>query len=58
MPVKTSEHTKQLRIPSLKLTTHWKLERWAKDMELDKIEAAEKILEDFLKKIKLTEVEA
>jgi hypothetical protein len=49
----TPGRTKMLVLRTLSLSNHWKLETWAKDMHLGKEEAAEKILQDFLKKVKL-----
>lgn len=49
----TTPRTKQLLLRDLSLTDHWRLEIWSRDNELGKEEAAEKILADFLKKIKL-----
>ena len=49
----TEPRTKMLVLRTLSLTNHWKLETWGKDMNLGKEQAAEKILHDFLKKVKL-----
>lgn len=58
MPLKVNpERTRILKIPT-KLSNHWRLEQWAKDMDLGKIEAAEKIINDFLKKNVKLEVDA
>lgn len=59
MPTKKpGERTKQLTLRTLGLTTHWRLDVWAKDYDLSKEEAAQKILDDFLKKAVKLEVEA
>lgn len=59
MPVKKpAERTKQLTLRSLGLTMHWRLDICAKDLNLSKEEAAQKILEDFLKRTVKLEVEA
>lgn len=51
MPVKKpAERTKQLTLRTLRLTTHWRLDIWAKDYDLSKEEAAQKILDQFLEK--------
>lgn len=58
MPLKTTpKRVQQLKLNNLSLTSHWRLEQWAKDMKLGKIQAAEKILDDFLKKNVKLEVE-
>lgn len=59
MPTKRpEERTKQLTLRTLGLTTHWRLDIWAKDYNLSKEEAAQKILDDFLKKNVKLEVQA
>lgn len=59
MPLKTPpKRTQQLKLRTLSLSSHWRLEQWAKDMKLGKTEAAEKILDEFLKKNVKLEVEA
>lgn len=49
----TREGTKALLLRNLSLATHWKLETWAKKRNLGKEDAAEKILLDGLRGVKL-----
>lgn len=49
----TPKNTKALFLRRLTLSDHWRLETWANDRNLGKEEAAEKILRDGLKNVKL-----
>lgn len=49
----TPNETKGLNLRNVSLVTHWKLEKWAKNKKLGKYEAAEKILHDAVKSVKL-----
>lgn len=54
MPVKvTTPKTKALFLRTLTLQDHWRLETWAREKNLGKEEAAQKILRDTLKLVKL-----
>lgn len=58
MPVKTPGNTKVLFLRNLSLSDHWRLETWARNRKLGKEKAAEKILRDALKNVKLDLEEA
>lgn len=49
----TTANKKALFLRSLTLQDHWRLETWAKNKNLGKEKAAEKILRDALKSVKL-----
>lgn len=49
----TPVNTKALFLRSLTLQDHWRLEMWARNKNLGKEEAAQKILRDTLKFVKL-----
>lgn len=51
----TLEDTKALNLRDLPLSLHWKIEKYAKAKKLGKEKAAEKILTDALRNIKLLE---
>lgn len=58
MPKKTDPLRRKILKIRFSLPNHWKLEQWAEDNDMGKIEAANKILDDFLKKNVKLEVEA
>lgn len=53
VPKVTRRGTKALLLRRLSLATHWKLETWAEKHNMGKEVAAEKILQDGLKSVKL-----
>lgn len=44
---------KTMHLRNLSMADHWRLEVWAKNNKLDKYEAAEKIIHDAVKGVKL-----